>query len=556
MRKLFKGISLTWSMLKKLAKPHRKMLGVQTLVYSLILCYNVVIVPLIISRVYQALEMQDAKELYITCIVGSLLILVSFILCYLNNVYLDLNSFRISLTAAKNACLSLFSLNYDKMNVDYTEGEIQNRISAGVDQIAGVFPLLVSVFTNMISIMILLMMAGEISLVLLCMSVLVTGAGYLVSKYESKCKEKYEKIRQSQNDKMADSLYYVIHRISFSKMYEAADKSWKEYQEIRETAWKLQWKQERTGLYSQACMDMLTSVLHGFLGWSLFGYYQRGKVDSENIASSFTIFDQLKSVTVNFSFPISVMRTSMVSVRRLDELFGYACPVEKNICKQDELLRVNQVCYRNILENISVSIRQGEKVAIIGKSGCGKSTLLRLISGMYHPESGQIVIGNKEPGSMNNNCLRKWVTYMPSTSYLYSKSVKENILMGTTQENVRELDEVCRRADIWEIEEENDALSLSGGQAQRVNIARGMLNKAPLLLADEPDAGLPLAQGEIIMKNILSSSDTVIVITHHYQYLDLFTRVLLIEDRKLIADNAPEQIKSHPGYISWRGEVD
>ena len=145
MRKLFKGISLTWSMLKKLAKPHRKMLGVQTLVYSLILCYNVVIVPLIISRVYQALEMQDAKELYITCMVGSLLILVSFILCYLNNVYLDLNSFRISLTAAKNACLSLFSLNYDKMNVDYTEGEIQNRISAGVDQIAGVFPLLVSV---------------------------------------------------------------------------------------------------------------------------------------------------------------------------------------------------------------------------------------------------------------------------------------------------------------------------------------------------------------------------------------------------------------------------
>ena len=118
MRKLFKGISLTWSMLKKLAKPHRKMLGVQTLVYSLILCYNVVIVPLIISRVYQALEMQDAKELYITCMVGSLLILVSFILCYLNNVYLDLNSFRISLTAAKNACLSLFSLNYDKMNVD------------------------------------------------------------------------------------------------------------------------------------------------------------------------------------------------------------------------------------------------------------------------------------------------------------------------------------------------------------------------------------------------------------------------------------------------------
>ena len=104
------------------------------------------------------------------------------------------------------------------MNVDNTEGEIQNRISAGVDQIAGVFPLLVSVFTNMISIMILLMMAGEISLVLLCMSVLVTGAGYLVSKYESKCKEKYEKIRQSQNDKMADSLYYVIHRISFSKM--------------------------------------------------------------------------------------------------------------------------------------------------------------------------------------------------------------------------------------------------------------------------------------------------------------------------------------------------
>ena len=66
-------------------------------------------------------------------------------------------------------------------------------------------------------------------------------------------------------------------------------------------------------------------------------------MDSENIASSFTIFDQLKSVTVNFSFPISVMRTSMVSVRRLDELFGYACPVEKNICKQ---YPYNKLSYR------------------------------------------------------------------------------------------------------------------------------------------------------------------------------------------------------------------
>ena len=213
------------------------------------------------------------------------------------------------------------------------------------------------------------------------------------------------------------------------------------------------------------------------------------------------------------------------------------------------------------LNNVSFKVQKGEFIVIVGKSGSGKSTLLHLLGGLDKPSSGSVFINNQDIYKMSDKNLtvfrRKYIGIIYQFYNLIPVlSVKENILMGTTQENVRELDEVCRRADIWEIEEENDALSLSGGQAQRVNIARGMLNKAPLLLADEPDAGLPLAQGEIIMKNILSSSDTVIVITHHYQYLDLFTRVLLIEDGKLIADNAPEQIKSHPGYISWRGEVD
>ena len=80
---------------------------------------------------------------------------------------------------------------------------------------------------------------------------------------------------------------------------------------------------------------------------------------------------------------------------------------------------------------------------------------------------------------------------------------------------------------------ESSTSELSGGQAQRVNIARGLVNHAPLLLADEPDAGLPPAQGRRLMEKLLRASDTAVVVTHRHEYLDLFDRVVAVENGRI-----------------------
>lgn len=94
---------------------------------------------------------------------------------------------------------------------------------------------------------------------------------------------------------------------------------------------------------------------------------------------------------------------------------------------------------------------------------------------------------------------------------------------------------------------------LSGGEKQRVNIARGLLHSATMLLADEPDAGLPKAQANIVIKNIISKTKTAIVILHNCDEIELFTRVLLMKDGEILLDKSPKEIITCHEYIKWRG---
>lgn len=576
MRKFLTGLKLTKKMLDRLAKQHLKLLYVSVIVYSLLICYNAVIVPLIISQVFRALTDQDIRSLYAVCAVGILFIAASFFLSYLNNVYLDINNFRIILASTVNSCRELFKLNYDAVNNCYEEAEIQNRIDACAGNISGVFPLAVSVLSNIASMVILLMIAGKFSGILLVIALFITMCSWMISKYAADKRGYLEKKRQEAEGRTADALYHAVNHIFFYKMYEADRESWNEYKELRNIAWDKQWRQEKVSIGAESGMEALTSCMRGILGGLLYRPYQEKRLDNQRIASSFSTFDQLKSVAVNFTSPISDASACMVPVSRLEELFaagsadagGKTDAAFENIQQyeqksegQTDCIAVQHISYQAqsemLLQEISFSIQRGEKVAVIGANGSGKSTLLRVLCGLYHPVKGNVSIFGQKADALTNEELRGLVTYIPSTEYMYSQSVKENIKMNQDEENAQALSEICEAAQVTlqeGIDTEQNAAELSGGQAQRVNIARGLIHRALLLLADEPDAGLPFAQGQQLMRAILKHSDTAVVVTHHYQYLEMFSRVILMDHGKIVADVEPEKLADNPFYQKWRGE--
>lgn len=548
MKNFGKNILLTGKILKRYAGAYIPAMAAQILAYSFLVCYNAVMVPVILSMVYQALEEQNRQRLYLVCGCGALVIALAFFLCYLNNVYLDMYSFRIGLEANRNICRELFSLSFDGLNSRYEEGDIQNRIDECTGCVTGIFPLLVSVLANVLSMAVLLALGGRISAVLAGITLAVMLVSSLAARQESRRRSSQEKKKQEAEAKAGAVLYQTIGEQEILNMYGVAGEQWREYQRLREGAWESRWKQERAGMVSGSVTETFTSLMRGVLSVFLFQFYQNGSLDSGKVASSFSIFDQLKSVAGSFSDPFSRAGTFMVSVRRLDEMLqdGKVESEERLDAGKSQnnnlpVLSLEQVSYmageRCILRDVSLTVRKGEKVAIIGANGCGKSTLLKLACGLNHPNHGKIALLGVGPGEASSEELRHRVSYIPSESHLYTGDVKNNIKMNLDAEDEPALSEAYTVAELVRAREEDltekKTSELSGGQAQRVNIARGLVNKVPLLLADEPDGGLPPSQGRRVMEKLLHVSDTVIVVTHRHEYLDLFDRIVVIENGKI-----------------------
>ncbi|MBP5178981.1 MAG: ATP-binding cassette domain-containing protein [Lachnospiraceae bacterium] len=191
---------------------------------------------------------------------------------------------------------------------------------------------------------------------------------------------------------------------------------------------------------------------------------------------------------------------------------------------------------QQVLHNITLNIERGQKIGIIGESGCGKSTLLKLIAGLYAPTSGTISVAGKTDPKEISKC----VSVVMQTPMLLPLSIYENITLGHDYPADR-IDQVCKMANIknWidSLPEGintylgNSADELSGGQAQRIAIARAMCKNADILLLDEPTSALDKDTTASVLESIkeFSKDKTVIHVTHQAAHLDGYDHIYKIE---------------------------
>jgi ATP-binding cassette subfamily B protein len=147
------------------------------------------------------------------------------------------------------------------------------------------------------------------------------------------------------------------------------------------------------------------------------------------------------------------------------------------------------------VNNFSLSIKRGEKIALIGKTGCGKSTVAQLLIRMFDPQQGQIRVNGKNIQSLNLDSLRKMISYVPQDVFLFSDSIHHNINFSSGEDNLQKskmaaenaviLDEVESLPDGFETMIGERGVTLSGGQKQRISIARALSKENDLLIFDD-----------------------------------------------------------------------
>jgi len=200
----------------------------------------------------------------------------------------------------------------------------------------------------------------------------------------------------------------------------------------------------------------------------------------------------------------------------------------------------------NILNNISLEINKGEKVAIKGETGVGKSTLINLISGLINPTEGKVLIDRTEINSENIKNWQKNIAIVPQTIFLNDATILENIAIAINLSLI-DVERVKACAKLAQIDKmiENlpnkynekvgeRGIRLSGGQRQRIGVARALYRNASLIILDEPTNALDLETENLIMDSItkLRKDITVIMISHSNNSLKYFDKIIDLDKLK------------------------
>lgn len=215
-----------------------------------------------------------------------------------------------------------------------------------------------------------------------------------------------------------------------------------------------------------------------------------------------------------------------------------------------------------VLRNISLSVKPGEVIGIVGRSGSGKSTLTKLIQRLYTPESGRILIDGIDLALIEPTWLRRQIGVVLQENYLFNRSVRDNIALSNPGISMDMIIETAKLSGahefILELAEGYDTVvgergsNLSGGQRQRIAIARALLTEPRILIFDEATSALDYESERIIQDNMkqICAQRTVFIIAHRLSAVKRCDRILVVEQGEIVEQGSHSELLENDGIYA------
>ena len=320
--------------------------------------------------------------------------------------------------------------------------------------------------------------------------------------------------------------------------------------------------------------NVQTSLKHGaqlILNVAILWFGARLVMDNKISIGQLITYNTLLSYFTNPIENIINLQTKLQSAKvankRLNEVYLVASEFEGTTSMTSNLsgdITFHDVSYRygfgsHTLSVLNLTIKQGEKVSLVGISGSGKTTLAKMIVNFYEPNQGNIRLGNMDLKMIDKKQLRQYINYLPQQSYIFSGSILDNLTLGAspdiTQEDIIMACQIAEiRADIEAMPlgyqtELSDGAGLSGGQKQRLALARALLTQAPILILDEATSGLDVLTEKKVINNLMQLTDkTIIFVAHRLSIAKQVDRVLVLDKGKLIEEGSHQELINKQGF--------
>lgn len=293
-----------------------------------------------------------------------------------------------------------------------------------------------------------------------------------------------------------------------------------------------------------------------------------------NLAAMLAYLEMLIWPMLGAGFTVNMIQRGAVSLKRINEILNMAaepaCAPGIAACGHNPQgdIEFKDLSFRysesgqEVLRSVSLSLPAGKTLGILGRIGSGKSTLLKLLPRIIEAPSGSVLIGGTEVGAYDLEALRSSLGFVPQESFLFSDSIRNNVLFACPDLDEQRFEAVLRISalerdmelfsDGWDTVVGERGLTLSGGQKQRVAIARALARDPEILVFDDALSAVDTETEELILAGILAdrAGKTNIVVSNRVSTLKRADLIAVFDEGRLIQFGSPEQLISQDGFFA------
>ena len=441
------------------------------------------------------------------------------------------------------------------------QGDIITRMTSDIDGVESVITnTFKSILSNSITLVFALIAMFQKNWILALLGIAVIPLFVIPTRKAGKTRWTLTREAQDCNDEVNGILNETLSVSGqlLVKLFGKEDQEYQRYEEVNRRMIKLHIKERMAGCWFFVVLTTVTSI--GPMLLYLVGGILMMKYDSSITVGDITVLVALLGKTympVNSLLNIQVdWIRSMALFTRIFEYFDMKIEIEnpKDAVIPDAAsgeVEFKNVDFsydedRKILKNISFKLESGRSVAIVGPSGSGKSTIINLIPRLYDVKSGTVSFDGVDVRRLDLNFLRKNVGVVSQETYLFNGSIRDNLLYAKPDATEEEMIEVCRKANIYEFIENqekgfdtlvgNRGLKFSGGEKQRLSIARVLLKNPALLIFDEATSALDSISESKIQEAIdpIIKERTSILIAHRLSTILAADEILVVKDGEIV----------------------
>ena len=441
------------------------------------------------------------------------------------------------------------------------QGEIITRMTSDIDGVRQIITnTLTSIISNVITLVVAIVAMYQKNWILATAAILIVPLFVIPTRTAGKTRWSLARESQEANDKINGILNETLSVSGqlLVKLFGKEQREYDRYSEANEKMIRLNIKESMAGRWFRVVLSTFTAI--GPMLLYLLGGILMMKFDSSVTVGDITVLVALLSriygpVNSLLNIQVEWVR-SMALFTRLFEYYDMPVEIRNAEKPLSPVLARGSVRFRNvsfsyepereILHDINFYLNAGKSIAIVGPSGSGKSTLVNLIPRLYDVTAGEVRFDGFDVRKLNLSWLRDKVGVVSQETYLFNGTIRENLLYAREDATEQDLIEACRKANIYDFIEAqelgldtivgNRGLKLSGGEKQRLSIARVLLKNPALLIFDEATSALDSINERKIQDAIdpLIKTRSSILIAHRLSTILAADEIIVLKDGQLV----------------------